>query len=120
MMGRGGEARTGLTRLLPWLRLATFIASLSTVLLVPAAAFPTLAVDPAPPLLNPPLVGFSFSEAALPAGTDPEQALAQLLTTLQPDLVRLPVYWSTVAPTPTKLDYAEVDRLISAIRGHHA
>jgi hypothetical protein len=119
-MGRGGEARTSLTRLRPWLKLATFIASSLTAVLVPAAAFPTLAVDPAPPLLNPPLVGFSFSEAALPAGTDPAEALAELLTRVQPDLVRLPVYWSTVAPTATSLDYAGVDRLLDTIKLHNA
>jgi hypothetical protein len=119
-MGRRGEARTSLTRLRPWLRLATAIASSLTAVLVPAAAFPTMAVDPAPAPLNPPLVGFSFSQAALPLGTDPEQALAQLLVTLQPDLVLLPVYWSTVAPTPTSLDYAAVDALIETIRVHNA
>src|ERR1700730_5955466 len=120
MMGRGGEARTSLIRLRPWLKLATFVASSMTVVLVPAAAFPAAAVDPAPPLLKPPLVGFSFSEAALPPGTDPEQALSELLTSVQPDLVRLPVYWSTVAPTETSLDYSEVDRLINAITRHNA
>ncbi|HEV2013335.1 MAG TPA: hypothetical protein VGR77_05575 [Candidatus Dormibacteraeota bacterium] len=102
------------------LRLATIVASAAAAVIVPAAAFPTLAVDPAPPPLNPPLVGFSFSPAALPSGSDPEQALAQLLKTLQPDLVRLPVYWSTVAPTATSLDYSEVDRLIKTIQAHNA
>jgi hypothetical protein len=96
------------------------IASALAAVLVPAAAFPTLAVDPAPLPPNPPLVGFSFSPAALAPGTNPEEALAQLLATLQPDLVRLPVYWSTVAPTPTSLDYAEVDRMISTIKTHNA
>jgi hypothetical protein len=88
--------------------------------LVPAAAVPTLAVDPAPPTLHPPLVGFSFSPAALPAGTDPDDALARLLSSLQPDLVRLPVYWSSVAPTATDLDYTALDRLIDTIETHNA
>ena len=96
------------------------IAAALASVLVPAAAFPTLAIDPAPPPLNPPLVGFSFSTAALAEGTNPEQALAQLLSTLQPDLVRLPVYWSTVAPTATSLDYVEIDRLIQTIKVHNA
>jgi hypothetical protein len=109
-----------LTRPRHWLRLVTVIASALTAVLVPAAAFPTLAVDPAPPPLNPPLVGFSFSPAALSPGTDPEEALAHLLNTLQPDLVRLPVYWSSVAPTPTSLDYAEVDRMIQTVKAHNA
>jgi hypothetical protein len=87
---------------------------------IPAAAFPTLAVDPAPPVLNPPLVGFSFSPVALTDGRNPETALAELLGRLQPDIVRLPVYWLTVAPTPTSLDYSEIDRLIDTIRSHNA
>src|SRR5438552_19214926 len=88
--------------------------------LVGAVAFPTLAVDPAPPPLNPPLVGFSFSPAAIADGSDPEQALARLLRNLQPDLVRLPVYWSSVAPTATALDYSEVDDLIKTVEAHNA
>jgi len=88
--------------------------------LFPAAAFPTLAVDPAPLPLSPPLVGFSFSPAALPSGTNPEDALARLLSALQPDLVRLPVYWGTVAPTATTLDYAAVDLMIKTIKAHNA
>jgi hypothetical protein len=101
-------------------RLATVIASALASVIVPAAAFPTITVDPAPAPLNPPLVGFSFSPAAVPSGVDPDQALATLLSTLQPDLVRLPIYWSTVAPTPTSLDYTEVDRLIATIQAHNS
>jgi hypothetical protein len=101
-------------------RLATVIATTLTSVIVPAAAFPAITVDPAPAPLNPPLVGFSFSPAAVPSGIDPEQALTSLLSTLQPDLVRLPIYWSTVAPTPTSLDYTEVDRLIATIQAHNS
>src|SRR5438552_2763723 len=72
-------------------RLAIGIASALASVIVPAAAFPIMAVDPAPPPLNPPLVGFSFSPAAVPLDLDPVQALTTLLTTLQPDLVRLPI-----------------------------
>ncbi|HEX9095671.1 MAG TPA: hypothetical protein VF990_06155 [Candidatus Dormibacteraeota bacterium] len=100
-------------------RLATVIATALASVIVPAAAFPTMTVDPAPPPLNPPLVGFSFSPLALPPGVDPEQALVTLLSTLQPDVVRLPIYWSTVAPTPTSLDYTDVDRLIAIIEAHN-
>jgi hypothetical protein len=120
MIGAGGQGRAYLTRLRSWLRLVTIIAAALAAVLVPAAAFPTLAVDPAPAPLTPPLVGFSFSPAALSPGTNPEQALAELLNTLQPDLVRLPVYWSSVAPTATSLDYAEVDRMIQTIKAHNA
>jgi len=101
-------------------RLATVIASALASVIVPAAAFPTMTVDPAPAPLNPPLVGFSFSPAAVPSDVDPEPALAALLSTLQPDLVRLPIYWSSVAPTPTSLDYTEVDRLIATIEAHNS
>src|SRR5207248_3166106 len=107
------------TGLRPWLKLPTIIVSALAAVLVPGAAFPTMAVDPAPPPLNPPLVGFSFSPAALPPETDPEQALARLLAALQPDLVRLPVYWSTVAPSATSLDYSRIDRLIATIQAHN-
>ena len=99
--------------------LMVIVGVLSSVL-VPAVVFPTLAVDPAPPPLNPPLVGFSFSPASLTNGSDPDMALAELLRTLQPDLVRLPVYWSTVAPTATTLDYTEVDGLIKTVQAHNA
>ena len=100
-------------------RLATVIATALASVIVPAAAFPIVVVDPAPPPLNPPLVGFSFSPVAVPPGIDPEQALATLLSALQPDLVRLPIYWTTVAPTPTSLDYTEFDRLIAIIEAHN-
>jgi len=96
------------------------LAGVLSTALVGAVAFPTFAVDPAPPPLNPPLVGFSFSPAGLTDGSDPPQALARLLRTLQPDLVRLPVYWSTVAPTAASLDYSQVDRLIKTVQAHNA
>jgi len=100
-------------------RLATIVAS-ALVAVAPTAAFPTRVIDPAPPPLSPPLVGFSFSPVALPAGAIPEEALAQLLTALQPDVVRLPVYWGAVAPTETSLDYTAVDRMIKTIEAHNA
>lgn len=87
---------------------------------ISSAAFPTVAVDPQPPVIDPPLIGFSFSPQALTDGRDPAQALAELLDKLQPDLVRLPVYWESVAPTPTELDYTPVDQLIRTIERHNA
>ena len=53
--------------------MATIVAS-ALVAVVPTAAFTTRVIDPAPPPLSPPLVGFSFSPAALPAGAIPEEA----------------------------------------------
>ena len=73
-------------------RLATVVASALASLIVPAAAFPLSTVDPAPPALNPPLVGFSFSPAAVPSGVDPQQGLALLLTALQPDLTTIGLF----------------------------
>lgn len=96
------------------------LAGTLVAFVVAAAAFPTMAVDPPPPVLSPPLVGFSFSPAAIVDGQKPEQALARLLKMLQPDIVRLPVYWSTVAPSATSLDYSEVDRLIATVQAHNA
>lgn len=96
------------------------LAATLLVAVIAAAAFPTLAVDPPPPVLNPPQVGFSFSPAAITDGLKPEDALARLLQTLQPDVVRLPVYWTEVASTPSSLDYSEVDRLINTIKAHNS
>src|SRR2546430_13814585 len=101
-------------------RLATVIASFLFAVLVPAAAFPTRVIDPALPPLNPPLVGFSFSPEALPVGVIPEEALARLLVALQPDVVRLPVYWGAVAASEAEVDYAAVDRMLETIPAHQA
>ena len=90
-----------------------------TAMLAPAAWSPSEST-PAPPPLNPPMVGFSFSPAALSQGTDPRQALDELLSTVQPDVVRLPVYWNVVAPTPDDLDYTAVDSLIATVQAHNA
>lgn len=68
---------------------------------------------------QPPLVGFSFSPYAVPTGTDPEAGLAQLLDRLQPDLVRLPVYWSDVMPQPGVLDFTVPDQLLATIAAHN-
>lgn len=101
------------------LRLLSAALAALTAVVAPAAAAPS-GFAPAPPPLNPPLVGFSFSPASLPGGLNPEWALNELLSSLQPDLVRLPVYWSVVAPTPDVLDYAGVDGLIKTVQAHNA
>jgi hypothetical protein len=102
------------------LRGLAVVACVAVAVVVPSAAFPTLVADPPPPVLNPPLVGFSFSPLALSAGQDPSEALATLLRTLQPDIVRLPVYWGSVAPTPTTFDYSDIDQLINVVQAHNA
>ncbi|MGH7903738.1 MAG: hypothetical protein ACREPA_06385 [Candidatus Dormibacteraceae bacterium] len=104
------------------------VGRLLALCLVSALLFGTLAAAgpaPVPMVPRPPLVGFSFSpQAALYLGEDPDRTLTTLLVRLRPDLVRLPVYWSDVAPTPDGFDFAEVDRMLALIRGfdsrHHA
>jgi hypothetical protein len=94
------------------------VAFALTAVVAPSAAYPN-ASAPAPPPLNPPLVGFSFSPAALPPGVVLEQGLNELLDTLQPDLIRLPVYWSSVAPSANTLDYTEIDSMIAQVAAHN-
>ena len=66
-----------------------------------------------------PLVGFSFSpDTSLYAGRDPAQDLALLLDATEPDLVRLPIYWEAVEPTPDQLDFDSIDPLLAVV-GHH-
>jgi hypothetical protein len=116
-VGKGGRR---FSRLRFAARLAVVPLAAGSALIISSAAFPTIAVDPAPPVLNPPLVGFSFSPKAITDGESAERALTRLLTTLQPDVVRLPVYWGSVAPTESALDYSEVDRMIATVQAHNA
>jgi hypothetical protein len=63
-----------------------------------------------------PLVGFSFRYHAVEyQDMQPEEALRTLLTKLRPDLVRVPVYWRDVAPTPDSFDFWQTDRLLQVI-----
>ena len=63
-----------------------------------------------------PKVGFTFVPArAADAGYQPATALAQLLRQLHPDLVRIPIYWGSVAPNPDELDFSTVDQLLSTV-----
>jgi hypothetical protein len=67
-----------------------------------------------------PLAGFSFSpDTSVYAGRDPTQDLTLLLASTQPDLVRLPVYWEDVEPTPDKLDFDSVDPLLAVVANHN-
>jgi hypothetical protein len=69
---------------------------------------------------TPPLVGFSFSpKTAAWLGDDPDVALRQLLSSLSPGLVRLPVYWDAVEETPGSFDFSEVDRMLAIIRDYN-
>ena len=68
-----------------------------------------------------PLVGFSFSPlSSIESGRDPVQDLDELVAQTQPDLVRLPIYWELVEPTPNELDFSSVDPLLAVIADHNA
>jgi hypothetical protein len=77
------------------------------------------AVSAPPP--GPPLVGFSFSPFIVPRvlNETPAVALKALLDRLQPDLVRLPVYWSQSQPWPDAFDFSSTDALLALIRQHN-
>jgi len=69
----------------------------------------------------PPLAGFSFSPITSEwSGRDPVQDLSVLLETTNPDLVRLPIYWDQVQPTPMSLDFSSVDSLLGVVARHNA
>lgn len=68
-----------------------------------------------------PQVGFTFRPyTAAGLGLDPQAALAQLLVDIQPDVVRLPVYWSDVAPSPAGLDFDVPDDMIATVASYDA
>jgi len=67
-----------------------------------------------------PLVGFSYSPGMMsPASADAAHELADLLEATEPDLVRLPVYWELVQPTPDSLDFLSVDELLDVVDAHN-
>ena len=67
-----------------------------------------------------PLAGFSFSPLiSESAERDPARDLKLLLDTTNPDLVRLPIYWESVAPAPDQLDFTSVDTLLAVVAAHN-
>lgn len=69
---------------------------------------------------TPPQVGFSFSpRTAQWLGENPEPALAELLDRLNPDLVRLPIYWDSVEPSRGAFDFSSIDRMLDVIRHYN-
>src|SRR5262249_59552305 len=99
-------------------------ACLGLVLIVPVGLFLlhglTQRSSPEPQSATP-LAGFSYSpKLARWARHDPVAGLRTLLQEVHPDLVRLPVYWDTVAPTPDHLDFSETDRLLAVIAEYNA
>lgn len=73
--------------------------------------------QPVPPA---PLAGFSYSPViSFFAHRDPHADLAVLLDDTNPDLVRLPIYWESVEPTPDQLDFSEIDGLLAVVARHN-
>jgi hypothetical protein len=103
-----------------WLRGAC-PAGLSCLLALTGVASTAVQVQTIPEVSTPPLVGFSFSPWAVSwaANQTPPQALQILLDRLQPDVVRLPVYWSEVEPSPGQFDFTTVDDLIDTVTRHN-
>src|SRR5262245_62671791 len=97
---------------------------LGLVLLLPIGLYllhgliPSSAFEPPPAA---PLAGFSYSpKLAKWARHDPVAGLRTLLQQVHPDLVRLPVYWDSAAPSRDRLDFNETDRLLEVIAQHNA
>ncbi len=73
--------------------------------------------QPVPPA---PLAGFSFSPLISQwAHRDPQADLGLLLDATNPDLVRLPIYWESVEPTPDQLDFSQIDTLLAVVARHN-
>ncbi|MGI8608904.1 MAG: hypothetical protein ACR2MY_06705 [Candidatus Dormibacteria bacterium] len=69
---------------------------------------------------SPPLVGFSFSpRTAEWLGEKPLPALRELLDRLNPDLVRLPIYWDTVEPQRDAFDFSSPDGMLKVVRDYN-
>jgi len=96
------------------LRPGLIVVALMPLLLGSAQAAPVLSLGDAP------LVGFSFSPQLVDAPRAPANGLRELLWKLNPDLVRLPIYWSQVAPQPEALDFSKVDALLAAVGKYDA
>jgi hypothetical protein len=89
------------------------LAPLALVLLLVGATQPPTTVPTHP---SHPKVGFTFVSAnAAWNGYQPTVALAVLLHELHPDLVRIPIYWDSVAPSSGGLDFGEVDALLATV-----
>ena len=72
------------------------------------------------PQFPPPLVGFSFSPiGSESAGRDAGSDLSRLLSATKPDLIRLPIYWDAVQPSPSELDFTSIDELLETVAQHN-
>jgi hypothetical protein len=69
---------------------------------------------------SPPLVGFSYSPlTSQSTNRDPAADLEILLDETEPDLVRLPVYWESVAPSAETFDFSSIDELLAVVDDHN-
>ena len=97
---------------------------LGLVLLLPVGLYLLRGLIPGStfePPSSAPLAGFSYSpKLAKWARHDPVVGLRTLLQQVHPDLVRLPVYWDSAAPSRDRLDFNETDRLLEVIAQHNA
>ena len=65
-------------------------------------------------------VGFTFvARYAEQLNLDPNYALNALLYDLQPDVVRLPVYWSEVEPSSGNWDFSNIDGELAVINQYN-
>ena len=80
------------------------------------AATPVVEASPSRPM-----VGFSFSAAAARYWQqDPDTALTTLLDRFEPDMLRLPVYWSDAQPAADRFDFDVVDHQMDLVREHNS
>src|SRR5262245_3905922 len=95
-----------------WNRKALWIA-LIAVSLVSLLLYSLMPFSQPRPASTAPLAGFSYSpKEARWMGLDPIATLRTLVWRVHPDLVRIPVYWDSAAPTRDQLDFGETDRLL--------
>lgn len=99
-------------RLQQLIRPLRILALSLTILSVGATQPPTVA----PPRAVHTQVGFTFVPGnAQWLGLDPTASLNTLIRRLHPDLVRIPIYWSDVAPSPDTIDFTQVDQVLQVI-----
>jgi hypothetical protein len=94
------------------------ILALSLTILSVGATMPPTVAPPRPVHTQ---VGFTFVPGnAQWLGLEPTASLNTLIRRLHPDLVRIPIYWSDVAPSPDTLDFKQVDQLLQVVSADNA